>query len=91
MPYVYEEHRPFVLTDEGQRKLLNVLSCARKAIDFGGAVMAGKLLIAAGTGDQWDCMAVVDRLVELGYLSHVTEGFANAWQHRVFVEGRQLP
>jgi hypothetical protein len=82
MPYVYEEQRPWVFTEEGQRKLLRTLGQARACIAMSGAVMLEKLI---GTGDPWNSLAAIDRLVELGYLEYIRkDGHA---QTRVLVAG----
>lgn len=90
MSYVYREHRPFTLTDEGQRKTADVLDFARRALELSGAVQAGKLLAAAGSGDSWQLMACVERLVELEYLAPLPCNAGLAWQSGVFVAGRRL-
>lgn len=83
--YVYAEHRAHVFTERGQEQLLTVLKCARECIEKSGAVLAVKLLNAAGSGDSWDMMAVVERLVELNYLRAVYD--CGAWQDIVYVKG----
>lgn len=82
MTYSYIEQKPYTLTDEGQRKLLAVRDCARDLCTKAGAVRAGILLHAAGSGDSWENMALVDRLVEIGDLRVVHD--ASAWQDRIF-------
>lgn len=88
--YVYSEHRPYVFTEEGQTKLLAMIGAARRAFDVAGAVRQHVLISAASGGDGWRLIALVDRLVELGYLREVT-GDSCMGQHRVFVEGKPLP
>lgn len=84
MSYDYQTQRPTLFTDDGQRRLLAVLDKARKCIKFSGAVRSQELLI--GSGDTWDMLARIDRLVELHYLREITGGDV-AGQHRVFVAG----
>ncbi len=80
MTYDYKEERPYVLTDEGQRRLIQTLDFAKRQLAIGGAVRADKLMIHSG--DLWKTMALVDRLVEIGELVEVSGGI---WKHRVFV------
>lgn len=83
--YQYSDYKSYVLTDEGQRKLLAVRDFAFKALAISGAVRAQELLNAAGSGDSWSNMACIDCLVELSDIREIpTDG---AWQHRVFVSG----
>lgn len=72
MPYSYKEEKPWLFTDEGQRVLLRVLDRAREMIEKAGAVRETELM-AKTTGDSFKALAVVDRLVELGYLARVTD------------------
>lgn len=91
MSYSYEKFRPFTLTDEGQRRTMDVLDKARAACKFAGAVSAGTLLQAAGSGDCWESMACVERLVELGYLKAVPCWNAHvAWQNGIFLPGGRI-
>lgn len=90
MPYDYQKERPYVFTEEGQGKLLNVLDKARQCLKVSGAVSAGVLLEAAGSGNCWELMACVERLVELGYLRLVPGSDAHAWQCGVYVTGGKL-
>jgi hypothetical protein len=88
--YLYSNHRAFVFTEAGQAKLLNTLAKARHCIEVAGAVRAGILLSAASTdtgGNSWDCMAIVERLVELGYLELHPCASHRAWQDEVYVAG----
>jgi hypothetical protein len=84
MSYNYQVQRPSLFTDDGQRRLFEVRDRAEKCIKFSGAVRSNELLI--GTGDTWDMLARIDRLVELKYLREIT-GSDVAGQHRVFVAG----
>ena len=81
--YEYQKERPYVFTDEGSRKFLEVFKAAERCFTIAGAVTAGRLLEAAGSGDSWQNMAVVDRLLEIGAAEEIPRSCA--WQHRVFV------
>lgn len=83
--YDYAKLRAFVFTEKGQESLLRVRQEARKLLNLAGACQAGRLLRVL-TGDTWESMACVDRLVELGVLREV---HSDIWQNRVFVAGRE--
>ena len=84
MSYNYQAQRPQVFTEAGQRMFLAIRDKAEKCIKLSGAVQSQELLI--GSGDTWDMLACIDRLVELSYLREIT-GRDVAGQHRVFVAG----
>lgn len=81
--YRYEEIKPSLFTDEGQRKFLKVRDHVQKLTAQSGAVRMQEVLNGAG-GGTWELMACVDRLVELGELQELPIDAA-AGQHRVFV------
>lgn len=89
MSYNYHAQRYRIFTEEGQTMLLLIQDRAREAIAFAGAVRAGVLMAAPGvSGDVWDMMACMDRLIELNYLKEVT-GASVPGQYRVFVAGHK--
>ncbi len=80
MSYSYIVERPWTLTDDGQKKLFEVFAKARRLCADAGAVRCDKIL---GTGNTWQSLAAIDRLIELGELREVpTTGAA---QYRIFV------
>jgi hypothetical protein len=81
--YVYENEKPFVFTDEGQRNLLKMRDFAFSICVQAGAVRADKMMSLV-SGDSWKNMACIDRLVELGDIVEVSSQ-PTVWQHRVFV------
>ena len=84
---MYNELKSTVLTDEGQRRFLKVRDAAHKLLGQSGAVRLGELLTAANiSGDSWEMLACVDRLVELGELKEVYYG--GATQYKVYIAGR---
>lgn len=86
MAYRYEDIRPHIFTEDGQRMFLKIRDESKRLIAEAGACRSDKLMKAAGTGDSWHMLACIDRLVELGELQELT-GDEVAGQHRVFVGG----
>lgn len=82
MPYSYIEEKPKIFTEQGQIKFLAVRDKAKHLLKESGAVKMYPLLNCI-SGDSWEAMAYVDRLVELGEIREVTAG--TAAQDRVFV------
>ena len=83
MSYLYENEKPKILTDEGQRTFLKVRDKANQLLNEAGAFEMFKSLKGV-TGDTWTMMAYIDRLVELGEIREIT-GPNVAGQNRVFV------
>lgn len=83
--YKYEEMKPSLFTDEGQRMFLKIRDGVRNRLDMAGAVRMLEAIFIAGGGSNWESMACVDRLVELGEIREVAQ-VGVAGQHRVFVE-----
>lgn len=91
--YQYDEMKPWVLTDEGQRVLLKVRDLASALLKASGAIKADILYLHAikhGSGDSWTAMTYVERLIELGELVEVCPGHRVPWQNRVFIAGGGL-
>ena len=83
MSYDYKTQRPFVFTEKGQVTFLKVRDLAKDLIKKAGAVRSDKLL-DADSGINWDLLACVDRLVELGELLEIPNPHSSAGQHRIF-------
>lgn len=84
MSYDYKTQRPFVFTEDGQVMFLKIRDKAQELLKVAGAVMSGNL-IACTTGDTWNMLACIDRLVELGELREISP-LNCAGQHRVFTK-----
>jgi hypothetical protein len=82
--YSYEKEREKLFTDNGQRMFLRVRDKAKSLLDTSGAFYAGNV-IEGLTGDSWELLACLDRLVELGELAEVPNPVSGAGQHRIFV------
>ena len=68
--YNYEVVKPELLTDKGQRLLLQVRDRAISFCDVSGAFTA--VSVTNGIpGDQWLMMACIDRLIELGEFEYI--------------------
>lgn len=83
MSYDYGKMRASVLTTGGARSMLAVHAHVLSAPGE-GLVSGGALIGAAGSGDSWERMAVVDFLREVGVLRLVATG--NAWQDNVYAK-----
>ena len=81
--YNYNEEKHKIFTEEGQREFIKVRDRAKKLLDEGGAFKMFSALKDI-SGDAWQMMAYVDRLVELGEIREITENEV-AGQNRVFV------
>jgi hypothetical protein len=82
--YNYEKERPWVFTDEGQRDLLKVRDKTFNLLKLAGAVRSQEMITGL-TGSDWQHLALVDRLVELGDIREIQQQGGCAGQHRIFV------
>ena len=82
--YCYNAEKHTIFTEEGQRRFLKVRDKARNMLDEAGAFKMFAPLKGL-TGNTWEMMANVDRMVELGEIREVTEGMNVAGQDRIFV------
>lgn len=83
MSYNYKTQRPWLFTEEGQLAFIAIRDKAKELIKVAGCVTSGKLMCI--TGDSWNMLACVDRLVEIGELHEIVNTMSKAGQHRVFV------
>lgn len=83
MSYNYQEQRKNIFTEDGQVLFLKIRDRMDQLLKVAGAVRLRDLLTDV-TGDSWDMLACVDRLVELGEICEIT-GRNVAAQDRVFV------
>lgn len=82
--YAYPVHRPFVFTEDGQITFLKIRDNAKRLIAASGAATCERIMSVA-SGDSWEMLACVDRLVELGELLEVPNTWSKAGQHRLFI------
>lgn len=84
MSYNYENIKPALFTDDGQRLFLKVRDKTKQLLKEAGAARLQEMAMN-NSGSSWDMMACVDRLVELGEIRELKqEGVCG--QHRVFIE-----
>ncbi len=82
MSYDYQIERENLLTDEGQKKFLRVRDHVNGLLDSAGALMMIRAIDVV-SGDGWEAMACIDRMVELKELEEVGAP-AQCGQARVF-------
>jgi len=83
--YKYEDERPHLFCDEGQRMFLRVRDFVQQTLAVAGAVRMENAMFSAGSGDSWTMLACMDRLVELGEIREVPQSGV-AGQDRIFVK-----
>ena len=84
MGYHYQTQRPNVFTEDGQVMFLKIRDNAKVLLSKSGAATSGRIMNGV-SGDTWDMLACIDRLVELGELHEIPNTLSGAGQHRVFV------
>lgn len=84
MSYVYSLQRPNLFTEQGQVMFTKIRDNTLRLIAQAGAVRLIKA-ISGCTGDTWDMIACMDRMVELKEIREIT-GPNVAGQDRVFVK-----
>lgn len=83
--YDYKEIKPNIFTEEGQVMFLTIRDNVNKLLEKAGAVSMFSAFSEC-TGDSWQMMACVDRLVELGEIKEVPRGEDCPGQYRIFVK-----
>lgn len=83
MSYSYATQRPNVFTEDGQIMFLKIRDQAKALIAKAGAATSEKIMSGC-TGDTWNMLACIDRLVELGEILEVPNTLSGAGQHRLF-------
>lgn len=71
MAYSYVEQKPKLFTEDGQVLFLKIRDKVKEFLRVSGAFRMQEA-ISGCTGDSWEQIACVDRLVELGELKEVT-------------------
>lgn len=83
MGYSYQAERPKVFTEDGQIMFLKIRDTAKRLIKEAGVATAEKLMRGV-TGVNWEMLACIDRLVEIGELHEIPNPLSGAGQHRIF-------
>lgn len=81
--YVYENHRSYTFTEEGQKMFLSIRDNAQKLCRLAGCATM-EMIIRGQVGSSWDMLACVDRLKELGELIEVYQINGVPGQYRIF-------
>lgn len=84
MAYDYKTQRANIFTEDGQVMFTKIRDAAKAKIANAGVVRSDKLM-AVCSGDTWNMLACMDRLVELGELHEIPNTMSGAGQHRIFV------
>lgn len=87
MSYRYEDLKPELLTDDGQRLLFFIHGNVQQHLRESGAVRAAEAWRGV-TGDRWLMLACLDRLIELGEIRECDNPVSTFAQHRIFVSAR---
>jgi len=85
--YDYQKERERLFTEEQQPLFLGIRDNVKRLLSVSGAFTlenAATLPNGIGAGSNWQMIACIDRLVELGEIVELPTTGAN--QHRVFVE-----
>ncbi len=86
MSYVYQELHGYVFTEPEVKALLRIRDFVDKACGTAGAVRAQEMMSAAGSGDSWEKLALIDYLEETEEIYCIYK--SGAWQHRVYTSRR---
>lgn len=82
MAYNYQTERPTLFTEEGQELFLKIRDNAKKHLTLSGA-FDFEHVTKGISGDSWQMLACVDRMVELKELRELSPPIC-AGQYRVF-------
>jgi hypothetical protein len=84
MTYDYATERPRVFTENGQKMFLQIRDRAKRLTAESGAATLGRIIHGV-SGDTWQMIACVDRLIELGELREIKYGDYVSGQNRLFI------
>jgi len=83
MAYNYQTQRANLFTESGQVMFLAIRDKAKALLKTAGAFRMQEATMGF-SGDSWDQLACIDRLVELGEIKELTIQEQVMGQHRVF-------
>jgi hypothetical protein len=81
--YNYQQVKPLLFSDEGQRLFLKCRDRVKDLLKASGAVRMEEA-IKTLSGDSWTMLACLDRMVELGEIREIRQGHV-VGQCRIFV------
>ncbi len=81
--YSYVTEKPSIFTESGQVMFLEIRDRVQRLLKQSGAVRMEEA-IRGTTGNSWQMLACVDRLVELGEIREIYE-INTLGQYRIFV------
>jgi len=85
--YRYEDIKPQIFTESGQELFLSIRDNIHALLKSAGAVRMQEAICCGKTGDSWQMLACVDRMIELKEIREIPQECAG--QHRVFVKAGQ--
>lgn len=85
--YNYHNERDWLFTEKGSRCVAKAQEHAGELLKKSGAFMAFSALRDVPYDDTWKALAILDRLVELGFIKEVTPRDCRG-QDRVFVSAK---
>lgn len=84
--YNYESEKPWLFTDQGQRSFLKVRDWCKQTLKTAGAFRAQEAMSQVpGASSNWEQLACLDRLVELGEVKRATPVGTVSTQYEIFV------
>ena len=82
--YNYEAHKSYLKTDEGLKKLKQVMRKIDELLQFKHSICVDDVLNTV-SGSSWDVLCCFDYLKEVGLIREITNDPNAFAQHRVFV------
>ena len=87
--YNYKKIKKNLFTEKGQVTFTTIRDKIHKILKTSGAITMEKA-IEGISGDSWEHMACVDRMVELGELREICHPNQVAGQYRIFILDEEL-
>ena len=93
--YNYTIQKKNIFTEEGQVLFIKIRDIVHRYLETAGAFTMGKVIATQPNianedkFNNWDILACVDRLVELGEIKEITDKKVLG-QNRVFVENKKV-
>ena len=87
MAYSYDAERADVFSENGQVQFLSIRDRIKKHIEMSGCVSLGKA-IADESGDTFQMLACVDRLVEIGEIVRIENPRDRSTQGQIIVRAK---